>query len=117
MSVPLAKVMLLWNALLDSDHPDEILVFSLCDWVGEERSLLPHMRQFNSCFYAIILSSFHPPPKKTKLNKTNLPEVPHNLVNLDPTDHMQRQPRTLLLFLMFSGRNSDSALFCLVFKA
>lgn len=34
LSAPLAKVILLWNALLEPDHVPEILQFSLCDWAG-----------------------------------------------------------------------------------
>lgn len=64
LSAPLAKVILLWNALLEPDHVPEILQFSLCDWAGRIFFFLPYVTQFNSCFYSWILSSFLPPSSK-----------------------------------------------------
>lgn len=117
MSAPPAIVILLWNALLDSDPLHEILQFFLYDWVGGEVELITIddiIQQLVLFHSPLLLSPSFLPHKKKK-------ETTQNFMNVDPTDHMQkiplRQPRTLLLGLMSRGRHSDSTLFCLGFES
>lgn len=70
MSAPPAIVILLWNALLDSDPLHEILQFFLYDWVGGEVELITIddiIQQLVLFHSPLLLSpSFLPHKKKKK---------------------------------------------------